>query len=285
MAEEAAELNQEEETKLRQEIASKVFGDDYSLEGEQDPSPEPEPEPELDQDPEPEQEPEPEPDPWADVPPVLREQLEGITGKLSNLDTIEYRLKQTERRIGSIQNEFQNAAKAAANVDSAPSKEEMAKAAESEEGWKDLKETFPKWAAAFDDKISGVEKQFKPVVDTLASQVDELRSNLITPAMVEERVLSAVHPNYKAVVQTPDYQKWLQSQPKDVQIKAMQSQRASDAISILNAFTEFKTKAKANKDRLRKSVLPKKGRTDKQKSEADMSELEYRRMLAKKKWG
>ncbi|NCC59141.1 MAG: hypothetical protein EOM17_16240, partial [Synergistales bacterium] len=103
--------------------------------------------------PPPEAEPEPkqetvEDDPWAGVPPALREQIQSISDRVGAIDNLDYRLKQTERRLGSVQNEFYAAQKAAKEQPDGPTPEQLEKASKSQKKWDEMKEEFPDIADA-----------------------------------------------------------------------------------------------------------------------------------------
>ena len=125
-----------EELAIRKEIAAQVW-DEY-----QDDEPQPEPEIKKREEQQADEAAE-----WAGVSPALRKTIEGISGRLATLDTIDQRLKSAEGRIGSVQQavfeQRKAAEEAAKRVKDAPTKEQMAQAAKSDKAWEDLKEEFP----------------------------------------------------------------------------------------------------------------------------------------------
>lgn len=273
------ELTQEEEQKIREDAYNGI-----------EEAPEQTAAEETDVQPEPETD-----DPWSGVPPALKEQIEMISGKLSAIDVLEGRLKQAERRVGSIQNEFYNAQKAAKKVEDAPSKEDMERASKSKEAWEGLKNEFPDWAEAIEGKIAESAKtpnidEIRQQIGGLSEGINQFREQVITNDALERRLVGLIHPNYQATIKSPEYQSWIRNQPADIQHKAENGQTADEAIDVLNRFKEFKTKAESEKSkkqtRLSQAVdLPKGPKTRQVKSEADMSEDEYRQQLQKELWG
>lgn len=288
------EMN-EEEKKIREELAAEVF------EGKPAPAAEPEKDEVETQDqggtPEGQDRAanEPEKDHWEGVPAVLKEQLEGITGQLTTLGSIENRLKQAERRIGSIQNEFHNAKQAAQETKEAPTKEEMAAAAETEEAWEDLKEEYPDWAQAIEAKLAAQSADIKkhlPDVSEIRQSVSGIKDAMITDAALERRLVGFAHPGWESTVKSKEYTAWLSGQPADIQHKHYNGASADDAVFVLNKFKEFQSSKKspeeieaARNKRLDQSVMPGGKKKKPPKSEADLSDQEFRAKLAKEYWG
>jgi hypothetical protein len=245
-------------------------------------------------------------DPMAGIPPALREQIEGISNRLNTLGTIEERLKQTERRIGSIQNEFHAAKQAASEEkDKAPSKEEMADASKSKEAWDELKDDFPEWAEAIESKLAAnsaeLSKKLPDMTELKETLLKETLSRMqnqqgafISNAALEERLLSFKHPDWKETVKGSEYQAWIKEQPQDVQEKHYNGQSADEATFVLDRFKEFQSTGKspqeiaaARKKRLKQAETKTSGgrRQTPQKSESDMSEDEIREIEFAKIWG
>jgi hypothetical protein len=206
----------------------------------------PEPEEEVEQevvDEEPENEPE--------LDPKLAAALAGINNRLTTLDNIEYRLKQTEKRVGSVQNAVQNSKKPV----EAPDKEEVAAAAQNDEKWNALKTEYPEWA----DVLDGIEGRFlsnkpepqeKVNVDELRDQVSESLGEKIAETQaefdkrVEIRLVDVMRPGWRDVIQNPDkslkedYVNWVSSQDQETH-RAANSDKAEDALKVVDAYSAF----------------------------------------------
>ena len=206
-------------------------------------------------------------DPWKDVNPVLKESIDKISSQLENLTSFGERLKQAERRVGSIQNEF-FAAKSAVNVavDEAPTTKQIEDAAKTNQEWEELKTDFPEWANAIESKLSATRAEFeKHIPDTgkleekIATEVSSLITKLEDMRIsMEKNVLGIKHPEWETIIESKDYKAWLAGQD-DATKTLTTSQYAKDAIKVLNKFEEQKPKkspvviAAERKDRLRKS--------------------------------
>lgn len=282
----------EEEQALREEVFAEVFNgevpesaaelNDESVNTESNVSEKPENE-----------------DPLAGIPAALRETIDGISSKLSTLTTLEERLKQTERRIGSIQNEFQAAKQAATEKKAtAPTEAEMAAAAKDKAEWDDLKEEYPEWAEAIEKKLAATSAEFSKVLPDLQNNLTDLRTQqqrFVSSELLEGRLLSIKYPTWKETVNTKEYQHWLQTQPEDIQQKHYSGKTADDAIFVLDRFQDFQSQHKptqdisaARKKRLSQAATTTGASTVRQKpqkSEADMTEEEIRDIEFGKIWG
>lgn len=303
-------VSEEEELELRAAAAAEVFegeapapaADPEKAKAADNPDDNPEPNPEPGEDPPPGEGDE---DPWAGVSPALRETIEKISGKVSSLDSYETRLKQTERRIGSIQNEFHAARKAAddenksSKTKTAPTDKEMKDAAGDTEAWENLKEEYPVWAEAIEKKIAASSAEFSdklPDFSGLKTDIDQIRQGqdrMMTKAEVEVRLVRFAHPDWEKTVKTREYKDWLKAQPQDIKVKC-DSEEAEDAIFVLNQFKEFQSKKKtpeeiatARDKRLKQSETRDTSTRGKRppKSETDMNETELRSSIANSVWG
>jgi len=292
---ETIELTEAEEQKIREEARAEVFDGKEPVVDETPASTQPEGTNDVatpDQD---GAAAEKDVDEWAGVNPAVRKQLETISQKVGTLDAMEGRLKQTERRIGSIQNEFHNANQAAKEVEDAPSKAEMAAAAEDDKAWDELKEDFPEWATAVENKIAAASAGFKqPDVSDIRENLSSVKDSMVTSEVFEKRLVNLMHPGYEQTIQSPEYTDWITKQPEDVQQKANYGTTADDAVHVLNLFkqstvTHQKTPeeiAAARDKRLENSISTPSGpKSRPPKSEADMSEQELRQTIAKEEFG
>ena len=235
----------------------------------------------------------PEADPLEGVPAALKQTLEALQSKVSAIDTIGNEVKQWSGRVGAIQRELQlqrNAAEQAAKtVSEAPTKQQMAEAAQDDEAWSELKDEFPEWADALEKRTGKLEKKFSEQIESLRQQqpqgvdVDKLILKL------ETKLLTFAHKDWKDVVASPAYKNWLATQPPEVQSKALESTDALDCVEVLDAY-KSSTKnvvdiASQRSERLAASVsAPSGGRPVRSKSIDDMTPEEYREHVAKQIW-
>ena len=235
----------------------------------------------------------PEADPWEGVPAALKQTLEALQSKVSAIDTIGNEVKQWSGRVGAIQRELQlqrNAAEQAAKtVSEAPTKQQMAEAAQDDEAWSELKDEFPEWADALEKRTGKLEKKFSEQIESLRQQQPQPPDLNALRREYDQKLLTVKHPSWKQVVTSPEYSEWLNKQPQDVRQKALESTDALECIEVLDQFTAAKSPVKdvvdKRKERLASSVsAPSGGRPVRSKSIDDMTPEEYREHVAKQIW-
>lgn len=235
----------------------------------------------------------PEADPWEGVPAALKQTLEALQSKVSAIDTIGNEVKQWSGRVGAIQRELQlqrNAAEQAAKaVSEAPTKQQMAEAAQDDEAWSELKDEFPEWAEALEKRTGKLEKKFSEQIESLRQQQPQAPDLSALRREYDQKLLTVKHPTWRELVASPEYQEWLNKQPGDVRQKALESTDALECIEVLDQFTAVKSPVRdvvdKRKERLANSVsAPSGGRPVRSKSIDDMTPEEYREHVAKQIW-
>lgn len=216
----------------------------------------------------PEQQPEPEPekvvDPWDGVPQVVREQLEAVSGKLNSVDKISDRIRNIEGHIGGLSSQvkqFVAASKAVAKTGvDAPTEAQIEKAAQSSEKWQAIKEDYPDWAEALEERLAQ-EKRAVPDLDGIQRKVDESVGSINNVLRTElrrahETIVEIKHPEWRKDVNTKEFKSWFESQPNDLKQLAA-SENAADAIRLLDVYKSVSKKTKQDKEqRLRSAVTP-----------------------------
>ena len=228
-------------------------------------------------------------DPWEGVAPAIKQQFESISGRLSSLDTIETRLKQTEKRIGSVQNEIFNAAK---KVEEAPTKEEIESAAKTDKAWSELQEDFPEWATAIESKFAANNAEIAkklPDVTEIKRNLETMQGNTVDRKLLEKRFVSMQHPRWEQTIETPSYKRWLATQPAEIKRRAAHGETAEEAIDVLNRFKaaapQLANIANARNKRLEQAVsTTTRHKVKPIKSESNMSEQELREKIANEVW-
>ena len=233
-------------------------------------------------------------DPWEGVNPALKKTLENIT----------YRLKQTESRIGSVQNKLFNEEQAKSKKQQADAgqqrpPEEKASTAPKEvtlEEWEQFKEDFPEIAAPLEERLSAIKVETDPQIlqqmqEALQNEINSVREAF--SAELERRTLTLSHRDWEKIIQSQEYNDWLADQPDEIQDKTL-SPYAADAIEVLD---RFKASRKARKKspseiasererRLRQSMTLQTSHSEQPvKSELDMTEAELRQKIAREVWG
>lgn len=216
------------------------------------------------------------PDPWEGVPPIVRQTLEGISGKLGTLDTLSQDLKRTSGRVAVIQGELATAKATAKTMENAPSAAQIEAAAKDPEEWAELKKEFPEWTTATEGYIKqalAAERAdlLKHIPKSEPVDVEGLRrdvSVIVGDAVQRGRQLARVdqkYPNWEKDVHapdgrfTPEFAVWMEKQAPDVKALA-DSVKADDAIKMLDMYYDHR-KSVARKDknqaRLATNVAPK----------------------------
>ena len=282
-------MDEKEELLAREEIAAEVWGD-APANGPQD---------EFAGETNPESGQQADEVEWAGVSPALRKTIEGISGRLATLDTIDQRLRSAEGRIGSVQQavfeQRKAAEEAAKRVQDAPTKEQMAKAAKSERAWEDLKEEFPGWSEALHDEITGMRK----TADALKQDLEALRSMQAGGGQqdvsrlqreIDVKLVSVKHPGWQKIVQGEEFGQWLQEQDQNMQQTFLHATDPVECIAVLDAFTGSNAGGNAHditasrQRRLESAATVNKGRSAQTKNPDNMTDAEYRAHVAKEIW-
>lgn len=112
-------------------------------------------------------------------------------------------------------------------------------AANQSDDWEEFQREFPEMAAIVDKRLSTVTKQVESVssrVDMVSSTQDTLVDSTIETYRTEQfDALRKSHPDAEDVKISPDFHKWRQTAPEDIQQK-IKSHHAEDAAKVLDAF-------------------------------------------------
>jgi len=226
---------------------------------------------------------EPAPNPWADVPQAMQDLLTTLNTTVSGMDN---RLKQTESRLGGIQNEFYAAKQAAAEGGDTPTTEEMATAGKDSEKWAALKSDFPEWAEAVDERLSAIPTTRGVDSEALSAAVKEALPDAASPADIQMGLLMFFQPDWQKKRKNLQYEPWLATQTDAVKAQS-ESNSASDAVAVLDLFDEHLGSVKTpstivaeRKARLSRGLAPNAREAVRQKNDIDMTEAEFRETAA-----
>lgn len=231
------------------------------------------------------------PDPWTGISPALREEVEGLRAKVGAMDEMNFRLKQTESRLGGVLNDLHAAKEAAKTVANAPTQEQIAQASSNQSEWEVLKEDFPEWTSAMDHKLAAERAEIMKKLPNLDAMRQELQAASAADReslKIEfgNNIVSLKHKEWKETIKTPEFKQW------HAQTGAKDSFDPLDVIAVIDDYAEFKAKQKSpsaiaeeRKQRLEQAQQPSGHKLPPTKSEADMSESEARASIAKQVWG
>lgn len=269
-----------DDEKLRAEISAQVFDDQPAA-----PAPEVD-KPELKSEPQEPVEPAEEApvDEWAGVSPALRKTVEALQSKVSDVDSLQFRLKQAEQRLGAATNELSELKK----------KPEPVKEPVEGERTKKFREEYPELSESvggtIEERIAAVRAEVLekvPAIDekTLAETISKTLKAEIAFELAVERVEEA-HPGWQEMKETAEFRNWQKTAAPDVQKLAL-SARAVDAIKMFDAYKEFKKTQKspaeieaARLKRLEQAQSTPGRKMPAAKAESDMTEAELRAHIA-----
>jgi len=229
-------------------------------------------------------------DPWAGVNPALRAAIESLTKKTGDIDNLAFRVKQTESRVGSIDNRLQGAQNAPAVK--TPTKDEIEKALASSEGMAEFKADFPAHDAALEARDNALKQTLEAMRQEMKTDFDHKLTD--QQQTTELKFLRYKYPNHLELIAEPGFKPWLSAQSLEVQEK-YGTWDALDGIYILDHYLASKPKEKEEElpdiiaerqERLDSAAadLRKGGKATKQKNEAEMSEKELYAHYAKDIW-
>ena len=229
-------------------------------------------------------------DPWAGVSPVIRQEFDALREKVGVIEKIESRLKQSERRVGSLTDELHAAKEAAKATPKAPSAAEIEAAAKTVEGWEDLKEFNPGWAEAIDARIAAERAELlkdKPDVAALREELQKQTNEGISNAEAKfnGHLVSLKHPKWMEKTASPEFVAWHKEQGEPNSFDPF------EVIAILDKFDAHAKSRKSTKQitaereqRLAQSEQIPGRKLPPSASESDMSPEELRASIAKEVW-
>jgi len=214
---------------------------------------------------------------WEGVSPKVKAEFESITEKLKGFDTISRQLATVNAHIGGLKSQQQEmkaalaGARAAAVSEGkdAPTTEQVERARTDSARWKQLKEDFPEWAEAVDERLADLQRSLPreaPVNPAdleaqIAKRVEERIQTSTQAARDEARVLAVIdakHDGWEETINTPEFAAWYRTQPAEIQ-RLSASPKAKDAIRMLDLYAEHTKKQaqKAERDkRLDRAITP-----------------------------
>lgn len=213
------------------------------------------------------------PDPWEGVPPVVRQTLEDITGKLGAIDTLSRDVKTATGRVAAIQSELATAKAAAKTTEHAPTATQIEAASKSVQKWDALKTDFPEWTEAMEERFA-IERAelLKQLPKPATVDVDGIRNGVnesVSAAIKRARQYARVDAKYESWEEdvhtpngelTPKFAAWMKTQAPDIQALA-DSENASDAIKMIGLYYDDQ-KAQAARDKKQQrleSAIPARG--------------------------
>lgn len=186
--------------------------------------------------------------PAAPAPPSAEERLALLEQRLQGMDGT---MRSTAGRVAAMQRDMATADAARKAAGDAPTKAAIDAAKGSLDKWDALKEDFPEWAEAMEQRLASLAPQAAPAP---APTIDKEGLKAELRREMEQDLIVEKYPDWRATAQTNEFQKWFKAQPAEFQAKA-ESERGRDVIQVLDRFNEAKTKSVTDIRQTRQSKL------------------------------
>jgi len=109
--------------------------------------------------------------------------------------------------------------------------------------WEELKQDFPDMARAIEKQMGAMQSRYEQRINQLEQQLSPIQAQAEQQAYrAQEQALESQHPDWRDVVQTPDFHAWLREQPPAVQ-QLTNSEEAADAAFLLQSYKLTKGQA------------------------------------------
>lgn len=212
-----------------------------------------------------EEEPKPEPEPEPQkLQTITEDQLKELLAKAAEVDKLKEREQRINGTLGSLKqsiDQLRNQPRPTATAIQV-TKEKFAK----------LSQMFPEMAEALASDLNGVlmgagsapvdPAQFEQVVESKLNERLQ-QSQQAMQQQFESKVLTVMHPDWRQVVPSPEFQQWKQSLPPEVVQELDNSWDAEFIGSKLSEFKDWKSKAvqgqAQKKSRLEAAITPRGG--------------------------
>lgn len=239
----AEQLTEEQEKKLALEEAEKIREEEYAAVFDEDSALDhvtaPVAEKKVEEEKEIPEEIEQKQTPSEDLSPTLQAKFDELQKALDDRET---RLKQSESRIGSLQNKYHQAVKLADTLKNAPTKEEIKEALESQAKWAEMMEDYPSMTLV-DERISKNEQKLNDEITGLRSQLSgfdqryqsKLAQDSETQMKKDVMTLKSFYPNYYKDATSDEFAAWRGDQPPHIQLQA-NSNNLIDAAKTMHRF-------------------------------------------------
>jgi len=186
------------------------------------------------------------PDPWEGVPKIVRDSIERVSVTANQVGAAQRHIKVLEGHIDALRQAGEAAKAAAPAGTDAPTARQIQAAAASGEKWNQIKEDFPEWAEAMDERLAALSPQTAAIdMEAIQKQLAQSTQAQISGAIdaAEERAFVRLkYPDWKTTVATDGFEAWKSAQAPEIQALA-DSELADDAIRLLNAYAEHQKAA------------------------------------------
>lgn len=141
-----------------------------------------------------------------------------------------------QRKIQELQNENQALQKQSRQSAGQAEGDNPDGSGMSDAEWENLKQDFPEIAKGIEQQLGAMQSRYEQRISQLEQQLSPIQAQAEQQAYrAQAQALEAQHPDWREVVQTPDFHAWLREQPPAVQ-QLTNSEEAADAAFLLQSY-------------------------------------------------
>jgi hypothetical protein len=185
--------------------------------------------------------------PAATPAPTAAPQVETVTVPKSELEALTLSVKQLGGRVSKMQGELEKRAQSAAQATAAaggdaPTQTAIAAASGSTAKWEKLKQEFPEWSEALEERLGQAGTQ-------APANIDEIRKQAREEAMLEGRTeairvieenreaqIAEKHPEWKTTILKPEFHSWFNTKDDKDKVRWYNSHRADTITEMLDTY-------------------------------------------------
>lgn len=211
-------------------------------------------------------------------PEILSRVEQKLSGRLRNLEGNFGGMKQKVEMLATAQ------AAARETQGETPTASQIKEAAKDGEKMQQLREDFPEFAEALDERLNVLSQGDNEELKTKLSAAEKTANSTATELQKLQQIrrLDRHHPDWEDIIQTEQYTNWLYNQPQNVIQAANNSINADDAIAVLNMYKQAtkpeQPKTSRSTKRLEDAITPTQGghRSPSRKTEYEEFEAAFK---------
>jgi hypothetical protein len=197
-----------------------------------------------------------------DDPRLLKDKLLGMEAIVGQL---QQRLRNAEGHIGGLSSQLKQKLETAQAVrdagGEAPTAAQIKHAQENPEAFKALERDYPEFAAALapavDAKVNARMQELRQELEAMREQTSQRPQGpdpmQAMQKMRAEMMVEVRHPGWQETVRRPEFQGWLGSQSRELQMLAASSEPA-DAVRLLDLYQDTRKTTSTNRNQRLSSV-------------------------------
>lgn len=179
---------------------------------------------------------EPAADPYADLPPMVRDEIAGLRALTEQMQN---RLRNVEGNVGGLKSQLQAAKEVRSAGGDAPTESELRRAQVDPEAAARLRRDYPEFA---DGVSSLIQHELASRAQPEASGVSREDLEAVREEIRRELLVEFKHPDWKQTIATPVFAGWFQRQAPEIRMLGG-SQDPRDAVRVLDLFEDDRKRA------------------------------------------